>query len=152
MPVPTSTYHYKLHCWICSLLLTIEIFNNLCQIPSAKLDIAPALGHPLPPLLQLMSASDPIRMCWSIGGWWCEGWAKPFVSVFKRSFCLYTVYMKAWWPLLPSWASAPLKERERENTQTTSFSPPPHLLVWTLHNSSLLSSCMKHHRLFLQDR
>lgn len=47
-PAPTNRYLYKMCWWIYSLSLTTEISNNLSQMPSAILDITPALT-PQPP-------------------------------------------------------------------------------------------------------
>lgn len=47
-PAPTNRYLYKVHWWIYSLSLTTEISSNLSQMPSAILDITPALTPQTP--------------------------------------------------------------------------------------------------------
>lgn len=154
---PTNRYLYKVHWWIYSLSLTTEISNNLSQMPSAILSPLLSLHRPPPHFLQLMSTLPPLSVCWSISGWWCEGWSLPFVSWFNNSMLFQTVYRKTWMCLLPPRAVSFKGEKERERAlrpplSVLPLSPPLHLLAWTLHNSSLLSGCVKHHRLFLQDR
>lgn len=162
---PTNRYLYKVHWWIYSLSLTTEISNNLSQMPSAILDITPALT-PQPPLLTFYS--------------WCQLHhhhpppTHPPLSVLDDDVRADQCHL--FLDLIAPYAcrqftgrlegpsshheQLPLKERKRESAQASSLSSPPspplplplHLLDWTLHNSSLLSGCVKHHRLFLQDR
>lgn len=68
-----------MHWWIYSLLLTTKMSNNLCQMPSAILDITPALS-PQPPFslftadVSFTPPPPPQPVCWSFSGWWCESW------------------------------------------------------------------------------
>lgn len=120
---PTTRYLYKVHWWIYTLLLTTDISNNLCQMPSLILDFTPALS-PHPPF-SLTTAdvsfppSPPLSVCWPISERWCEGWSAPFVSSSNSSLCLQTVYRETWRSLLPPQAGG-----EREGT----LNPPSPLL------------------------
>ena len=151
----TNRYLYKVHWWIYSLSLTTEISSNLSQMPSAILDITPALTPPPHSSLSTADANlTPLSVCWSISGWWCEGWSLPFVSWFNSSMLFQTVYRKTWRCLLPPRAVSFKGEKERELSGLLSQFPPSlpsppssgldltqqQLVIWLCETSQAISA------------